>query len=280
MIGNIVAGAASTLVLLCAQAGPAHAQGGIPISIKWEGEQPASISQQTAGGMRQLDYDAASRTFRGTLETTSTPQRRSLFVSFGGNNYPLDLRVSSTLRSGISFVVQFRPLRSCTSGNVLNVTKSASSMPDALNAMLAAGQLLNIASPNDCDSAQRRLAIQSRYMRSVQLGMLSGGLFMVREEFRSEFRTAEVDAGRTALQVDGQLANYAAIEQRLEAIQLVTARDSAITARDFELADQINTTMIARIDSDPAIRMAYERQGATRTRLVAHANEIRRAGAF
>lgn len=278
MIRKMMAGAIGAAAALCALSGPARAQTAIPIKIQWDGEQPTSISQLTDGGPRALDYREATRSFEGAIDVAgATPERRSLLLSYGGRNYRLDLRVSSALRSGISFVVQFRSARSCTSGNVQNVSKSTDNMPDALTAVLAAGQLLNIATPNDCDSALRRLAIQSRYMRSMQLGLLSGGLFLVPDEYKSDYRTAEVEFGRDAGRVDVQLAAYADLEQRMEAIQLATAQNAAINARDFGLASDINTAMIARVDSDPAIRVAYDRQGATRERLVRDAATIRMA---
>lgn len=267
-------GAIIVLLALCPSVA-ATTQSGVPISIQWDGEKPDSIDQVVNGGLSRLAYDTATRTFRGTFEMEGNlPQRRTLILSYGGHNYPLDLRVSSTLRNGVSFAVRFRSLRSCTNTHVGNVSKSVNTMPDALTAVLTAGHLLNIATPNDCDPALRRLAVQSRYMRNVQLGIFSQGLFLVPEEFRTEFRQAELGSGRSEATVDLQLARYANIELQLEAIQFVRARNQAISARDINLAIDITNTMITRVDSNATIRAAYELHGATRDGLVQRANTL------
>jgi hypothetical protein len=235
----------------------------IPIEIRWAGTQPSSINISTAGGLQPLTYDSQGQVYRGTISIASaTPQRRTVIISYGTFNHPIDLRVHSVLPA-ISFGVEHRPQASCTSNKVKASGEPSSNLVDALNRAVAAGQLLSIESPNDCGPALRPNAAQARYRQNVRMSQLSQGLFLINEQIKQEYQEL---AGLQQGQVAAEIAAYAQAEARLEAVQLIAARDNAQEARDFVSAAAISNYVEERIAADPAARETFAREGITADR--------------
>jgi hypothetical protein len=238
----------------------------IPVEVRWSGARPSSINISTEGGLKPMRYDERRQIFTESISVTgSHPQRRTLIVSYGTFNHPLDIRVHSVLPS-ITFGIDHQPQPSCTQTKVLAAGSQSNNLPDAIKRMVGAGQLLSIQSPNDCDQSLRLHAAQARYRQNVRMGHLSQGLFLVNDHIKNDYLQL---ASQQGVAVNSELAAYAQAEAGLEAVQLVAARTAAQEANDFAAAAEINGYIEQRLAADVAAREVFAQQGITQIRLAA-----------
>jgi hypothetical protein len=259
-------GRRTLLLSLCAgalAAAPAHAED-VPIEISWQGDPPTSISRSGDDGQPNLTCDQATRTCRGHFSVRGNGlERRTLIVTYGLFNHPIDVRIYR-LSPGVIFTVTYQGQRSCTEARVNLLSVQANNLADAINRSLAAGQLLSIASPNDCDANLQWRAAQARYNQSVRMAHLSRGLFLVNDQIARDYRG---QAERHGVSVAVELAAYADTELQLEAVQLVAARTEAQAQHAYMLAGEINDLLTERLRSDQAIRQAFRVQGVVERQL-------------
>lgn len=245
------------LAAALAASGPSWAKD-IPVEIRWQGTKPTTVSKTVPGGFRPLTHDAQSDSFKGTVEIDGdVPQRRTFIVNYGGYNHPIDVRVHRFLKD-IEFTVSLQPATSCTERRVLLAGKQANSVPDALQGIASAGQLLNIASPNDCDKNLAWNAKRTRYRQNVRLMQLSSGFFLISPQFAEDYQHS---AQLRNIDVAGEVQDYARQEAGLEAVLLRVARQDAQENRDFGLAASISEAMYMRTESDTEAREAYAGEG-------------------
>lgn len=265
----------TTIVLIACvatAAGSASARD-IPVKIDWLGIQPTSINITGTSGFPSIDYDPLTKKFEGTLTVNgNAPERRTFIIRYNGYNHRLDVRVHRFLDK-IEFDVKMQPAQSCTGRKVLDVGKKSASMPDALTGTIAAGQLLSIASPNNCDKTQEWNAIQARYRQNVRLMHLSNGLFLVTPQFAEAYREGAQGLaanGRTRVNsrdIEGEIAQYAKQEAELEAVQFRIARDQATDKKNFALAAAVSDAMYQRTLAGEAVEAAYRKEGMLQQKL-------------
>ncbi len=232
----------------------------IPVTISWSGTKPDLVSIQIPGGMSDFDYDARTQVFSSTLPIDDGQvEVRTLLVNYSGTNHPFYLKVNPFLPK-IAFRLSMTPAKSCLKSHIDRVAKKVDNLPDAMRAVLQAGQLLAIDLPDDCGDLSGK-AQEAKYKRTVQLAQYSNGLFQTGQKLRSEYLESVPKASRR--RVAAEVAEYENEIDSLEAVQLAATRTEAQYQRDFDKAAAINDVLLQRAQSDEQLETLYKQQGLT-----------------